>query len=83
MRRERERQRQKRRKNIDELVRRRRRHVFLEQEFQPVGQRLQQPMRADVVGAPARLDVRDDFPLKPGEVGQRRHHNKQQDGNLD
>ena len=60
-----------------------RRHVLFEKEFEAVGERLQQPVRAHEVGAPSRLDVRDDFPLKPGEVRQGRHNHEQQNGNLD
>ena len=81
--RERQRQRQKRREHVDELIRSRRRDVLLEKELHAVGQRLQQSVRAHVVRAPARLDVRDDLALEPGEVRQRRHHNEQQDGDLD
>ena len=40
-------------------------------------------MGAHVVRPPTRLDMRDDLPLEPGEVCQRRHYNKQQDGDLD
>ena len=81
-RREGERKRQKRREDVDETVRAGRREIFLEEEFHAVGERLEQSVRADVVRAPARLNVRDDFAFEPGEVRQRRHHNKQQDGDL-
>ncbi len=79
---ERERQREKRRESINETIRSGRRHVFLKKEFQAVGQRLEQSVRADAVRPPARLDARDDFALEPGQVSQRRHHHEQQDGDF-
>ena len=75
-----QRQRQKRREKIGEFVRARRRHVFLEQKFHAIGQRLQQAVRADAIRSPSRLDVRHDFALEPGEIRQRRQqHEKQHD----
>ncbi len=71
--------RQKRRQKISEFVRARRRHVFLEQKFHAIGQRLQQAVRADAVGSPSGLNVRHDFALKPGEIGKRREQNEKQD----
>src|SRR5208337_3123883 len=40
-------------------------------------------MRTDVIRPPSRLNVRDNFSLRPGEIRKRRHHNEQQDGYLD
>ena len=55
----------------------------LNRNFRPSAKRLEQAVRADVVGAPSRLNASDDFSLKPGQIGQRRHYDEQQDGNLD
>ena len=79
---ERERQGQQRREIVDELIDARGRGIFLEKKFQAVGQRLQQAVRADAMRSPARLNVRDDFALEPGEIGVDGEHHEQQDGDL-
>src|SRR5258708_17981301 len=57
--------------------------IFLEKEFQPIRERLEQSMRADAMRSPTRLNVRDKFALEPGEIGVDGEHHEKQDGDLD
>ena len=65
---EREHHRQHRRDGVEQFVDVRRRDVFLEQELDAVGQRLQQAKWADPRGPPAILHVADDLALQPHGV---------------
>src|ERR1700722_18869204 len=76
------RQRQKRREDVQKFIRSRRRHILFEQKFHAVSQRLQQSVRAHIVRAPARLNVRHDFAFKPSKVRQRRQCQKKQNDDL-
>ena len=67
---------EKRRQQVEELVDVRRNQVFFGDQLDDVGQRLQQPVRADARRAQAHLDVGDHFALHPLQIGQR----GQQDG---
>ena len=77
-----QRQRQKRRQKISKFVRARRRHVFFEQEFDAIGQRLQQAVRTHAIRSPSRLNMRHDFALEPGQIGERRQQHEKQDDDL-
>ncbi len=46
--------------------------VFLEEELDAVGERLQQAEGADAEGSPAVLDAAEDLALKQDRVGDRR-----------
>ena len=58
----------------------RRDHLFLEQELQPVGERLQQAERPDAVGPDAVLHPRRELALQQDEVRARRQDGPQGDG---
>src|ERR1700738_2367579 len=73
---------QQRRKIVDELVDAGGGGIFLEKELQPIRQRLQQPVWPDAMRSPARLNVRDNFALEPGEIRVNGQNHKQQDGDL-
>ena len=62
---------QERRQQVEQLVDVRRNQVFLGDQLDDVGQRLQQAVRAHAVGAEAHLDVRDHLALHPLQVGER------------
>ena len=66
---QRERHGQERRQQVEELVDVRRDQVFLGEQLDDVGQRLQQAVRADAVRAEAQLDVREHLALDPLQVG--------------
>src|SRR5262249_30750045 len=78
-----EREREEWSKEIDKAVSGRGRRVFLEQELQAVRERLKEAVWPNAVGTPARLDVRDDFALEPGKVGENRENGKKQDNAFD
>ena len=54
----------------------RRHQVFLGDQLDDVGQRLQQSVRAHAVRPRAHLNVRDHLALHPLQVGQRGHEDK-------
>ncbi len=76
--REAEGQRQERREEVNKAVGGRGRGVFLEKKLEAVGERLEEAVRAHAVRAPARLNVRDDLALKPGEISENGEHDKEQ-----
>ena len=58
-----------------------RRQVFLKEELNAIGQRLQQTERSDVAGSPAVLHMSNNFALQPYAVGNcRQQHNECHDG---
>ena len=80
---QRDRDRQERRQQIEELVDVRRNQVFLGDQLDDVGQRLQQPVRSHRARPDAHLDVRDHLALDPLQVGQRGHEHKRDDRGFD
>ena len=54
----------------------RRQHVFLGEQLDDVGQRLQQSVRTHAARTDAQLDVRDHLALDPLQVGERRQQNE-------
>ena len=60
-----------------------RHEVFLEEELDAVGQRLQQAERADARGSPAILDAAQDLALEQHRVGDRRQRDDQDDHDLE
>ena len=60
-----------------------RHHVFLEEELDAVGERLQQAEGADARGSPAVLHAAEDFALQQHRVGDGRQRDDQHDGDLD
>ena len=69
--------------DVERLIDVRRRQVFLEEELHAVGQRLQQPERADARGSPAVLDAADNLALQPDGVGHGGQQHDQRDHDLD
>ncbi len=68
-----------RRRQKQRLVDVRRREVFLEQELQPVGRRLQQSKRPDPRGSPPILDMAHHFAFQPDRVRDRGEQHDQDD----
>src|ERR1035437_6282540 len=61
----------------------RREHVFLGQQLDDVGQRLEQSVRSNAPGSDAELDMREYFALDPLNVGQRREQYEGHQGGFD
>src|ERR1700682_2232019 len=72
-----------RRRDIQRLVDVRRREVFLEQELDPISQRLQQTERAHSGGSPPVLHVADNFALQPDGVSHCRQQHEECQHSLD
>ena len=70
---------EERREQVEELVDVGRHQVFLGDQLDHVGQRLQQPVRADARGPDAHLDVRDDLAFHPLQIRQRGQQNERHD----
>ena len=72
-----------RRQDEQKLVDVGRRVLFLEDELQTVGQRLQQSQRPDAVGPQPILHPSGDPALEQHQIGRRRHQRTDQDRDLD
>ena len=57
--------------------------VFLEEELDAVGERLQQAEGADARGSPAVLDAAEDLALQQHRVGDRRQRDDEHDDDLE
>ena len=57
--------------------------VFLEEELDAVGERLQQAEGADAAGSPAVLHAAEDLALQQHGVGDRRERDDEHDGDLE
>ena len=56
---------------------------FLDEQLQPVGDRLQQPEWADDVGPATKVHGTDDLALDIGQIGHRQKHRRDDDDDLD
>ncbi len=75
--------REERRQQVEELVDVRRHHVFLGDQLDDVGKRLQQAVRTHAIRAHAHLHVRDHFALHPLQIRQHVHQDGDHDRDLD
>ena len=80
---QREHHRDERRQEVEDLVHVRRHHVFLGDQLDDVGQRLQQAVRTHAARSDAQLDVRDHLALDPLQVGERGQQNERHHGGFD
>jgi hypothetical protein len=60
----------------------RRKHAFLRDQLNDIGERLQQAMRTDARRPHAHLHVRDHFALDPLQVSKRRQQDERNDRGL-
>src|SRR4029079_16752588 len=82
-RRERRERGENRRADVEHVDRGGREEALLTDQLHQVGDRLQQAERADAVRAVAELHAREHLALDPGHVGEREHHEVDDQGRLD
>ncbi len=72
-----------RRDEMDDLVGAKRDDVFLDEQLDAVGQRLEKPERADAVRSVAVLDARENFPLQHRDEREERHERAEDRGDIE
>ena len=68
---------------MDDLVGAKRDDIFLDQELDAVGHRLEKPERSDAIWSVAILDARENLPLEHGHEREERHEHAEERGDVE